>query len=70
MPAGLSSALRHLAETEQRSMSGVIQEAVRLYVATRQFETLQRELSLKAKKMGIASEEDVDDLIHGLRHRR
>ncbi|MBI2982003.1 MAG: ribbon-helix-helix protein, CopG family [Deltaproteobacteria bacterium] len=67
LPERLEEELKARAETEHRTLSGLLQEAARFYLQTKKWEALQRELSLKAKAMGIRTEEDVDRLIHQLR---
>ncbi|MBI2982240.1 MAG: CopG family transcriptional regulator [Deltaproteobacteria bacterium] len=67
LPEGLEEELKARAETEHRTLSGLLQEAARFYLQTKKWEALQRELSLKAKAVGIRTEEDVDRLIHQLR---
>lgn len=67
LPEELEGELREQAETERRTLSGLIQEAARFYLNTKKWESLQRELSLKGRAMGIRSEDDVDRLIHQVR---
>lgn len=45
----------------------LIRKVLRVYLATRQWQPLQRSASLRAKEKGIASEADVENLIDKLR---
>lgn len=67
LPEKLEAELMHIAQEEQRSLSGLLQEAARFYIQTRQWEALQREASLKAIRLGLKSEEDINKLIHASR---
>lgn len=64
LPEKLEEELRDQAETEHRTLSGILQEAARYYLNIRKWESLQQELSLKARVMGIKNEDDVDRLVH------
>lgn len=68
LPEALESGLKELAVKEKRSLSGILQEAARYYLNVREWEALQRELSLKAARLKIRSEDDVDRMIHELRN--
>jgi len=67
LPAEMEKQLQKVAKEEHRTLSGVLQEAARQYLATHRWEALQREVSLKARGLGIHNEEDVDKLIHAMR---
>jgi metal-responsive CopG/Arc/MetJ family transcriptional regulator len=67
LPAALERELRQVAKREHRTLSGVLQEAARCYLDTRRFEELQREVAIAAAKLGVRSEDEVDDLVHRLR---
>ncbi len=70
LPAELENQLQKVAKTEHRTLSGVLQEAARFYLNTKQWEELQKKAVLKTATMGIHSEEDVDKLIHDMRAKR
>ena len=70
IPKELELDLRHLAQKEHRTLSGLLQEAAKLYLGIRQFEELQKELSLKALSLNIKTEDDVDKIIHKLRKKK
>lgn len=67
LPGELERDLKKLAQKEHRTLSGVIQEASRYYLNVRKFDVLQRELSIKAMKSGIKSEDDVEKLLEEIR---
>ena len=48
-------------------MSGLIQEAARHYLSVKEFEELQREFALQAVRIGLRSEEDVNEAVHAVR---
>ncbi len=66
-PPELERALRKRAKKEHRTMSGLVQEATRHYLSVKEFEELQREFSLEAARIGIRSEEDLNEAIHSTR---
>ncbi len=70
LPKTLAAELQKVARQEHRTLSGVLQEAARFYLHTRQLEQLQRECSVQAMRMKIHSEDDVDRLIHASRGHR
>jgi CopG family transcriptional regulator/antitoxin EndoAI len=56
-----------IAKRERRTKSELIREALRVYLATRQWQSLQKKASLRAREMGIRSEADVENVIDKLR---
>lgn len=70
LPAELEEQLQKTAQEEQRTLSGILQEAARFYLNTKRWEELQKKASLKAVSKGIHSEEELDRLIHKLRDKR
>ena len=67
LPPDLERGLQKRAKSEHRTMSGVLQESARFYLMTKEWEELQKEMSLRARSLGIKNEEDVDRLIHEAR---
>lgn len=67
LPEALARQLRKLAKAEHRSLSGVLQEAARYYLRVRQWEGLQERFSTAAARAGLASENDIDTLLHAMR---
>lgn len=67
LPQELERALRQRAKKEQRTISGLVQEATRHYLSIKEFEELQREVALQAARIGLRSEEDVNEAVHAVR---
>lgn len=67
LPEKLAKALRQRARRENRTLSGVLQEAARYYLDMKQYEELQQEMALKAPRLGLQSDDDVDEMIHAQR---
>jgi len=59
LPGKISSELEKFAKSTGRSKSDIVKESINLYLWEAQFRKMQRRLSVKAKKVGIVSEEDV-----------
>jgi metal-responsive CopG/Arc/MetJ family transcriptional regulator len=59
LPEKISSELEKFAKSTGRSKSDIVKESINLYLWETQFRKMQRRLSVKAKKVGIVSEEDV-----------
>ena len=68
LPVALEKELKKLAIQEHRTLSGVLQEAARHYVALKHWESFQAELAPKAFRAGINNEDDVVRMIHQLRN--
>lgn len=64
LPPQLEKQLQTQARSENKSLSGVIQDAARFYLNIKQWDSLQREMALKGRAMGLRSESDVDSLVH------
>lgn len=67
LPPQIARALRRVQSKEHRSRSAVVQEALRQYLEWKEFKALQRDLSIRARAMGIRTEEDVERLVHEFR---
>jgi ribosomal protein L31E len=59
LPEKTSSELEKFAKSTGRSKSDIVKESLNLYLWEAQFRKMQRRLSVKAKKLGIVSEDDV-----------
>lgn len=70
LPRQMNDQLRRLAKQEQRTLSGLLQEAVRTYLRLRQWEEIQQEVALRAAQLGLRDEDDVTDMIHSWRRSR
>lgn len=69
LPADLEASLKRQAQKEHRTLSGIVQEASRYYLTIRAFETAQQKLAFQARRLGITTEEQVDELIHEIRRK-
>jgi ribosomal protein L31E len=63
LPEKTSSELEKFAKSTGRSKSDIVKESVNLYLWEAQFRKMQRRLSVKAKKLGIVSEDDVFEAV-------
>ena len=59
LPEKISSELERFAKRTGRSKSDIVKESISLYLWEAQFRKMQKRLSVKAKKRGIVSEDDV-----------
>ena len=66
-PPDLLKQIEKLARKENRTKSELFREAVRRYMAERKWESLQREMSAKAKSLGIKTEADVEKMVDEIR---
>lgn len=64
LPEKLEEELRLQAETEHRTLSGILQEAARFYLNIKRWEALQQEIVPVGKKFGLRDEDDVERLVH------
>ena len=67
LPVELAKELAAVAKAEHRTRSGVIQEAARFYLEARRWRDLQREIQVRARVLGLASEADVETWVDKLR---
>ena len=59
LPETLASDLEDYASKTGRNKSDIVKESVSLYLWESRFRKIRKQLSVKAKKVGIATEEDV-----------
>lgn len=62
--------IERVAKEEKRTKSELVREALRRYLAERQWEQLSRYAQIKAAATGIATEEDIQRLIDAARGAR
>ena len=67
LPPGMEREAIRAAKQERRTKSELVREALRVYLATRQWQSLQKNVSVRARQKGIQSEADVENLIDKLR---
>lgn len=68
LPEQLLSEIDQKAREEYRSRSELIKEAAVFYIRTKDnWAIIQDDLSAKAKKLGIKTEDDIEDLVDSVR---
>ncbi|MGB9859691.1 MAG: CopG family ribbon-helix-helix protein [Moorellaceae bacterium] len=67
LPPQMAEKAEALARLENRSRSELIREALRQYMALRQWEQMQAEASLKAQALGLTDESKVEQIIDEMR---
>lgn len=70
LPAALEQELERVAKSEHRTLTDVLRDAARFYIDTRRFDVMQREVAAHAAKAGARTEDEVDELVHGVRRGR
>lgn len=67
-PPELLKEIDRKAKEEYRSRSELLKDATLMYIQTKNnWQVLQKDLSTKAKKMGIKSQEDIEEMVDSLR---
>jgi metal-responsive CopG/Arc/MetJ family transcriptional regulator len=64
LPKRLIDALNTAQESEMRSCSSIVAEAVAQYCEKKEYSALSADLSARARELGIVSEEDIDRVVH------
>ncbi len=59
LPEKLSSQLNAYAKTTGRNKSDIVKESISFYLWDSKFREISRKLGVRAKKVGIVTEEDV-----------
>jgi CopG family transcriptional regulator/antitoxin EndoAI len=67
LPPQMAEKAEALARVENRSKSELIREALRQYMALREWEQMQSKASLKAQALGIMDESKVEQIIDEMR---
>ncbi len=67
LPQNLLAEATAFARREKRPRSDVVREALTQYLDAKRWQTLQRYGARMARRLGITTEEQVDDLIHEYR---
>lgn len=67
LPVPLSRELEKEARIEHRTKSGMIQEAIRYYLENKRWKKLQRDIAERARRAGVVSEDDIEDLVDEIR---
>ena len=59
LPKEISAELEAFAKTTGRSKSDIVKESISIYLWESKFRRVQRKVGVKAKKIGVITEEDV-----------
>ncbi|HLG18747.1 MAG TPA: ribbon-helix-helix protein, CopG family [Bdellovibrionota bacterium] len=59
LPAGLRQELRKLSRAERLSVSDIIRDSLKQYLATRRFRNLRRKVLPFAEAQGLLTDEDI-----------
>ena len=69
LPDELLKKIDRKAEEEYRSRSELLKEATLMYIQTKDnWQVLQKDLVLRAKKRGVKNENDIDKMVDSLRN--
>jgi len=66
-PKEMVEEIQSLAREERKTKSQLVRDAVTRYVQEKKWRGLQMKAALKARALGISSEQDIDRLIHQYR---
>jgi metal-responsive CopG/Arc/MetJ family transcriptional regulator len=67
LPYKLAEELENESKVEDKTVSFIVSEAVRVHLNREKWEKLREDFSEHARKMGIVTEEDIDRIIHEYR---
>ncbi|MBC7343715.1 MAG: ribbon-helix-helix protein, CopG family [Clostridia bacterium] len=68
LPPQMAQKAEEAARRESRTRSELVREALRQYMAAREWEHMQARASSRAREMGVLSESDVEDMIDTTRN--
>ncbi|MGA2666894.1 MAG: ribbon-helix-helix domain-containing protein [Patescibacteria group bacterium] len=69
LPDELLKEIDRKAEEEYRSRSELLKEATLMYIQTKDnWQVLQKDLVLRARKQGVKRENDIEKMVDSLRH--
>jgi len=67
LPPKMFTTLKTVAKREEKTQSELFREALRRYLEWTEFKSLQKDMALRAQKMGIQNEYDIEKLIDEVR---
>jgi len=67
LPRSLDQEVLYFCKEEHRTRSGLIQEAIRHYIELKKWRKLQGDISKRARKLGLNSDDDIEKLVDELR---
>ena len=66
-PTEMIKEIKQLAEKERKTRSQLIRDALDQYIQTKKWRNIQRKMAIRARALGITSEEDIERLVHEYR---
>ena len=66
-PKEMVTEIKTLARDERKTKSQLVRDALNQYIQTKRWREVQKKMALRARVLGITSEEDVNRLIHEYR---
>lgn len=66
-PAEMIREIKQLAKKERKTRSQLIRDALDQYMETKKWRNIQKKMAIRARALGITSEEDVERLVHEYR---
>lgn len=67
LPADISREVDRMARDMHKTKSGVVQDALRVYIEQRKWQALQFKLSAKARRLRIESDDDIERIVDEVR---
>jgi len=67
LPSCLLKEVEDVVEKEGRNKSQVVREALNMYLSNKKWQEYRREITLKARALGIYTEEDVERIVDEVR---
>lgn len=62
--------LQDLAKEEEKTKNRLVRDTITRYIQEKKWRNLQRKTALKARALGISSEQDIDRLVHQYRKKK
>ena len=69
-PKEMVKKIQDMAKEEGKTKSRLVRDAITRYIQEKKWRNLQRKTALKARTLGISSEQDVDRLVHQYRRNK
>ena len=66
-PTEMIKEIKELAKKERKTRSQLIRDALDQYIQTKKWRDIQTKMAIRARVLGITSEEDVERLVHEYR---
>ncbi len=66
-PTEMIKEIKQLAEKERKTRSQLIRDALEQYMQAKKWRNIQKKMAIRARAIGITSEENIEQLIHEYR---